>query len=485
MFPVLFAFHLLGAAFALPCHVQGCHPNRQYLIDMSYSGHAVSMSWKTAEHAPQGQGCTSVCDTVACPVNGSPGLVVFSANGKTLWNSSQLNSPPLPLFYVDEGLMDCDGHSLVGYYYNGTSRGPPIKIVYPNDAFSITKTDMDIFMLAFSDGMLYTFDILAIPIASIYLKDKVKGVNGTFVPYLPPAIGGETAYVLTYFSPDGCDRKPSLKVADLPARSGKDPALCSEMSTVHRLYAVNNTHLMVPRMNVTWSFEFEVTDELVSVAASPTRGRPAVLYSNNSVFFAAMVKGVGDESRPTVFAVLDAGYKHDPMWTIRFDDPIYALSYFSDSLGGMNAVHQLVVTTVSSEDTLFTTVDPNNGEKQRVVSLHKVLAEDSGLSIASNVYFTVTVTSDIMVAMPSGNLSSPPTLLFGYTVTLNNSTEHMVGSLHLGTNPTLLWHIPTPDGHPVIGQLANYDCDVGKPSEQLVCTTERTIFSIRTSKSSD
>ena len=457
MFVILFCLQLLGAAFALPCHVQGCQPTRQYLLDLAYNSSRVSVGWKTGEHQPAGLGCSSICDRVACPVKGSPGLVVISTNGETLWKSSELNSPPLPLFYVYEGLIVCDGYRLVGYYYNGTSRGPPVEISYPSAVFSLTKTELDTFLLAFSDGLLYTFDIMAVPIASTFLNDTVRGVKGTFVPYLAPAVGGETGYVLTYFAPDGCT------------------TFCSEISTVRRLYAINNTHLMVPRMNITWYFEFEV-----SGLSRPTdgQGRSSLLYFDNNVYFAATVKGDGVDGQPTVFALSDAGFQSHQLWEVKISDPVYALSYYSNKLSFSDAVHQLIITTVNNEDTVFTTVDPYSGERQSVVSLHEVLDDNSSRN------FTVRVSSDIMVAMPNADLSSPATLIFGYTVMTNESTKNMVGALRLGLNPGLLWHIMTPDGHPVTGQLSNYDCDEDHPSEQLVCTTETTIFSIQMGKTS-
>lgn len=389
LLPIMLTFLLLATASALPCHVQGCHPNRQYLIDLSHSSSGVSIAWKTefARYQPQGDGCTSVCDKVACPVIGSPGLVVFSTNGKILWTSNELTSPPLPLFYVSEGVMDCDGKKLVGYFYNGTTRGRPIDILYPSRAFGVTKTESDIFTLAFSHGMLYTFDILAIPIASIYLKDTVKGMNGTFLPYLTPAVGGEMIYLLAYFMPDGC------------SSSDDASSVCLEMSAVHRLYAVNNTHLMAPRMNVTWHFEFEV-----NIEKGEKIERPNLLYFDEIVYFSAVVKDKDSNGRSTVFAVSDQGYKYRQLWMQTFNDTVHAISYYTNTNTDSSAddrVHQIIVTTVSNEDTIFTILDPYTGDKRSVTSLRDVISDD----------VTVTVTSDVMVALPNSNMSSPAILI--------------------------------------------------------------------------
>jgi hypothetical protein len=195
MFLTPLFFSLLLTAFALPCDVQGCQPSGQYLLDLdlAYNSSTILVGWQTGRYQPGGLGCSSVCDKVACPVKGFPGLIVFSTSSETLWKSRELNSPPIPLFYSCEGLIACDGYRLVGYYANGTSRGPPVEIAQPSAAFSLTKTELDTFLLAFADGLVYTFDIVAIPIADMFLNSTVEGIEGIFVPYLNPAVGGETS----------------------------------------------------------------------------------------------------------------------------------------------------------------------------------------------------------------------------------------------------------------------------------------------------
>jgi hypothetical protein len=157
--------------------------------------------------------------------------------------------------------------------------------------------------------------------------------------------------------------------------------------------------------------------------------QPSLLYFDNNIYFAATVKGDGIDGRPTAFALSDAGFKSHKLWKVNVSHPVYALSYYSNKLSVRDALHQLIITTVNDIDTVFTTVDPYSGVQWSTVSLHAILQD----SITRN--FTVRPSSDIMVAMPDADLLSPATLIFGYTVMTENSTEHMVGAIQLGSNP--------------------------------------------------
>ena len=333
-------------------------------------------------------------------------------------------------------MIASDGQLIVGYFYNGSSRGRPIKIVYPNPVFSVTLTESDVVFLAFRSGLLYTFDIDAIPIASIELKTAIDGVNGTFLPYIAPAVGGpagETFYILTLFE-------------------SEEKMLSEAPRHVHRLYAINMTHLMAPRMNVTWYYEFESHEDVVK--------DPILLYVDEKLFFRAF-----DGAQSTLYAVAENGYSGKKIWEATFDHPIQTVSYFkslSSSSQGM-----LYVSLNDAGDTALLIVDPVNAAVKGTIFLSRLFGFDSLL-----------VTSDIMIASDEKNPSKSPHIFFGY-----QAGEDLFGvagvAVPSSSNPQANWNVSSPDGNAVTGQLANFDSDIGKPSRQIVCTTRKTIFSIR------
>ena len=57
----------VGSA-ALPCNVQGCQPNRQYVFDEVEGDSSAEIEWKIQGHDPTGLGCVSTSKKVACPL---------------------------------------------------------------------------------------------------------------------------------------------------------------------------------------------------------------------------------------------------------------------------------------------------------------------------------------------------------------------------------------------------------------------------------
>lgn len=59
------------------------------------------------------------------------------------------------------------------------------------------------FFLVLADG---------IPQASLFIRDEIEGVNGTFLPVAQPVIYGNRSYILMQFAPDS--PVPDYKVID-------------------------------------------------------------------------------------------------------------------------------------------------------------------------------------------------------------------------------------------------------------------------------
>lgn len=457
------------------CPAYGCRPSGtfSYLIDIQSKEPTVF--WNTTYGAiPDSLGCVGNINNIVCPYKGptSNGYVgIGSDKGNQMWYDTILHDPSLPVMDIEGGIIGTDGHYMVKYEADGTQIKPS-KPVDPSlfPLYSVQLSDNGMLVFASMNGVLFAMDTAGIPLASISFNGSVERFNGSFLPVSTPIIVGTRVYVLTEFRPE----------EDTP--ESRKPNILG----MQRLYAVDIFLRMVDRLHISWYFNFEREEKIISSEISKERdttlrfkprqqvqGNPLLMANiQEEVIYVILPPPETNADMPQMFwAIKDEGDNASLLYKRTISASRMAMYEVNGSLKhksksntktrksklldiiSSKSVQEVVIPIwlLSESRSLIYKVYPTNGSIELAVNLTSMLGG------------AAEVTSDMMVSRSDDK--GIDNVIFGITVKTSSITNYIMS---LDSTGEMQWKVPTPSNVAVIGQIAGISSEGTNFGDMLV-----------------